>query len=115
MRRRTTRIERPCADAAFVAFCSRTDDEGHHSRILRLPIASRVLRRRRFRRALLAHVLRERREEDDDDDEDDDDGSEGEERKLMRLLAGRSDDASAARAPRVARPSTAETRVSPTL
>ena len=94
MRRRTTRIERPCADAAFVAFCSRTDDQGHRSRILRLPIASRVLRRRRFRRALLAHVLRERREEDDDDD-----GSEGGKRKLMRLLAGRSDDASAARAP----------------
>jgi transposase len=49
-------------------------------KIVRLLMGSRILRRRRMRNLLLAHVLREGREQDDNDD----DG--GEERRLVRLL-----------------------------
>ena len=50
--------------------------------IVRLLIGSRMLRRRRIRNLLLAHLLREGREREDED------GDEGgsEERRLVRLL-----------------------------
>jgi hypothetical protein len=56
-------------------------------------IGSRILRRRRIRRAVLLHLLRERREgEDEDEDEDEGEGDEDEggggERRLLRLLVG---------------------------
>ena len=65
-------------------------------RLVRLLIGSRMLRRRRVRRALLAHLLKERGEgggdEDADEGEEDDDG--GDEatdkgRELVRLLVAR--------------------------
>ena len=50
--------------------------------IVKLLIGSRMLRRRRIRNLLLAHLLREGRERDDDDE---DEGG-GEEHRLARLL-----------------------------
>jgi hypothetical protein len=49
-----------------------------------------MLRRRRIRRALLAHLLRERREEEDEDEDEDEGEGEGEggERRMLRLLVG---------------------------
>jgi len=62
-------------------------------KLVRLLIASRILRRRRVRHMLLAHLLRERGEAEDEDFEDEEDegaeGAEGDERKLLRLLAGK--------------------------
>ena len=60
-------------------------------RIARLLIGSRLLRRRRVRRAVLAHLLRERGEMEDEFDEGDEDLGEEEgdrDRKFMRMLIG---------------------------
>src|SRR5215469_15018089 len=58
-------------------------------KLARLLIGSRILRRTRVRRAVLAHLLRERGESEDEDDEGEDyegEGGGGGERKLARLL-----------------------------
>jgi hypothetical protein len=66
-------------------------DEGEH-RLMRLLIGSRVLHRRRARRMLLAHLLRERSEaaEDESEGEGEDEFGDGGDREhqLLRLLAG---------------------------
>ena len=63
-------------------------DEEH--RLLRLVIGSRILRRRRARRMLLAHLLRERSEAGEEEDEGEDEFAEGgdKEHRLLRLLVG---------------------------
>jgi hypothetical protein len=58
---------------------------------MRLLVGSRVLKRRRVRRALLARLARERDEPDDEAEESDEEiGAEGgdRERKFLRLLLG---------------------------
>ena len=57
---------------------------------MRLLIGSRILRRRRVRRMLLAHLLRERSGAEEDEDEADDEYGEGseDEGRVMRLLIG---------------------------
>ena len=59
-------------------------------RLVRLLVGSRMLKRRRVRRALLGHLLRERSEAEDEDVDDEEDieaeGSGEKERKLVRLL-----------------------------
>ena len=61
-------------------------------KFMRLLVASRVLRRRRVRRALIAKLLKERSESEDDyddvDEDDTDDESPDVERQLARLLVG---------------------------
>lgn len=63
-------------------------DEDRH--LLRLLIGSRILRRRRARRMLLAHLLRDRDEAEGEEDEGEDEFAEGgdRERRLVRLLVG---------------------------
>ena len=69
------------------------DEEGggdREGRFVRLVIGSRVLRRRRVRRAILTHLLKARAEageESDEDDETVDDGPDLE-REVARLLVG---------------------------
>jgi hypothetical protein len=67
------------------------EGEGGERKLVRLLIGSRILRRRRVRRALLAHLVRERGEAEDEDVEGDeetaDDGA-GRERRIIRLLIG---------------------------
>jgi hypothetical protein len=59
-------------------------------RLMRLLIGSRILRRRRVRRTLLAHLLRESGEAEGDEDEGEDEFGEGgdKEHHLLRLLGG---------------------------
>ena len=59
-------------------------------RLMRLLIGSRILRRRRARRMLLGHLLRERGEAGEEEDEGEDELAEGgdNEQGLMRLLVG---------------------------
>ena len=59
-------------------------------RLMRLLIGSRMLRRGRVRRMLLAHLLRESGEAEGDEDEDEDEFGEGgdKEHQLLRLLGG---------------------------
>jgi len=72
------------------------EESGDEDRkLLRLVLGSRILRKRRVRRALIAKLLRDRsgaetEDDDADDDTDDDDGEEGgdSERKFLRLLVG---------------------------
>jgi hypothetical protein len=79
------------------------DDEGedyegeeggdHEHRFARALIGSRIIRRRRARKALLAHLIRERSEAADDDDEGEEyagenSGEESSDGKLVRLLIG---------------------------
>ena len=65
-----------------------------NEKLAHLLIGSRLSRRARMRRALLAHLLRERREhemEDEDEGEDygeGDEGGEDKERRILRLLIG---------------------------
>lgn len=67
-----------------------SDEAGEKdARIARLLIGSRLLRRARLRKLLLAHLLRERDEAEDDDEISDDDSSEsgeGKERQIAKLL-----------------------------
>jgi hypothetical protein len=56
---------------------------------MRLLIGSRILRRRRVRRTLLAHLLRESGEAEDEDEGEDEFGEGGDkEHHLLRLLGG---------------------------
>jgi hypothetical protein len=57
-------------------------------RLIRMLIGGRILRRRRIRRALLAHLLGQRAEADEgeEDEGDEDEGGRGDERRLVRLL-----------------------------
>ncbi len=57
---------------------------------MRLLIGSRILRRRRARRMLLGHLLRERGEAGEEEDEGEDEFAEGgdNERRLLKLLIG---------------------------
>ena len=67
------------------------EGEGGERKLLRLLIGSRILRHRRVRRALLAHLLRERGEAEDVDiegEEDSADDGAGRERRIIRLLIG---------------------------
>jgi hypothetical protein len=73
------------------------DEEGggEDRRLVRLLVGSRMLRRRRVRRALLAKLIRDRSETGDEGEEDDDEiGEEGGEegsdrdRKFLRLVMG---------------------------
>ena len=59
-------------------------------RLMRLLIGSRILHRRRVRRTLLAHLLRESGEAEGDEDEGEDEFGEGgdKEHHLLRLLGG---------------------------
>jgi hypothetical protein len=57
------------------------EDGDDHRQIVRLLIASRLLRRRRFRNALLGRLLRERRDADDDD-------ADGDDHRFARMIAG---------------------------
>ena len=61
-----------------------------HRRLIRLLIGSRILRRRRARRMLLAHLLHERGEAEEGEDEGEDEFAEGGDResRLMKLLVG---------------------------
>ena len=59
------------------------EDGGRDGAFVRMVIASRVLRRRRVRKAVIAHLLKERGSDDSGDDEDSDDGD------LARLAVGR--------------------------
>ena len=59
------------------------EDGGRDGAFVRMVIASRVLRRRRVRKAVIAHLLKERASEDTGDDEDTGDGD------LARLAVGR--------------------------
>jgi len=63
------------------------DDEQN---IVRLLVGSRMLRRRRIRNLLLAHILRERSTGDDEEGDvtDDEGGSEGGDGQLMKVLIG---------------------------
>lgn len=71
------------------------EDEGDdESGILRMPLASRVARRHRMRRQLLAHLMREKDSESDEDEtessgEDDEDDEDAERRILRLLIASR--------------------------
>jgi hypothetical protein len=68
------------------------ESEDKERRLLRLLIGSRMLRRRRVRRALIAHLLSERGEagEEEGDEDEGELAEEGgdKERRLMRMLAG---------------------------
>ena len=72
------------------------DEEGaDDGRVAKLLVASRMLRRRRVRRAVLAHLIRERNEGESEDGDDfeasgDDVGEDGtdSERKFVKLLVG---------------------------
>ena len=59
-------------------------------RLLKLLIGSRILHRRRARRMLLAHLLREKGEAGEEEDEGEDEFAEGgdKEKRLLRLLTG---------------------------
>ena len=64
------------------------DEGGRDGAFIRMVIGSRVLRRRRVRKAVIAHLLKERAgTEDFDGDEETEDGDV--ERQLARLLVGR--------------------------
>ena len=68
------------------------DDTGdREGRFIRLVVGSRILRRRRIRRAVLAYLLKERATSDDGSDEDEGVGEDGAdlEREVARLLIGR--------------------------
>jgi hypothetical protein len=64
------------------------EDEGGQDerKLARLIIGSRILRRRRMRNLLLAHLLREGREGDDQDEEGGGEEGGGEDRRVLRLL-----------------------------
>ena len=66
------------------------EDSDKERRLVRLLIGSRILRRRRVRRMLLAHLLRERGEAGEEEDEGEDEFAEGgdNEQRLLRLLVG---------------------------
>lgn len=83
--------ERSEADDDFDEDDEEISDEGgdKEKRIARLLIGSRLLRRARLRKLVLAHLLRERDEAEDDDeisDEDSAENGEGKDRQLARLL-----------------------------
>ena len=65
-----------------------TGGGGEDREMLRLLIGSKMLRRRRVRRALLAHLLRSKSEESEGDEGEEDTGEEtgGEGRELVRAL-----------------------------
>lgn len=66
-------------------------EDGGERKFVRMVIGSRILRKRRVRRALIAKLLSERSdagEESEDDDEDTDEGTDLE-RQVARLLIGR--------------------------
>jgi len=68
-------------------------DEGDDRQLVRALVGSRLLRRRRLRRLLLAKLIRDRHAEDadadvDDDDEDTDEDEGGDDRQLARLIIG---------------------------
>lgn len=69
-----------------------SDEDGgdREGRFVRLVIGSRVLRRRRVRRAVLAHLLKARAEAGEESDEDDETVEDGPdlEREVARLLVG---------------------------
>jgi hypothetical protein len=63
---------------------------GDERQIVRLLVGGRMLRRRRLRKLVLAHLLRERGEEGYEGDEGEDEEGEGggDERQIVRLLVG---------------------------
>jgi hypothetical protein len=63
-----------------------SDREGN---FVRLVIGSRILKRRRVRRAVLAHLLKERADSDDTDEESEGEEDADLERAVARLLVGR--------------------------
>src|SRR5215831_15770679 len=64
-----------------------TGEEGGEDRdLLRALVASRALKRRRFRRALLAHLLRARSESEGEEGEEETGDDGGEDRELVRAL-----------------------------
>jgi len=69
---------------------SEEDGGEREGKFIRLVIGSRILRRRRVRRAVLAHLLKERAEAGTESDEEEDVGEEGAdlEREVARLLVG---------------------------
>jgi hypothetical protein len=78
-------------DEGEEAFGEEEEGAGEEHRLARLLVGSRMLRRPRLRRLLVAHLLRERSEADDEGEEGEEyEGEEGveKERKLARLLIG---------------------------
>jgi hypothetical protein len=65
------------------------DVEHEDRHLVRLLIGRNVVRRRRLRRLLLAHLLQEKVGEEDEGGEDDGEDGEHEDRHLVRLLIGR--------------------------
>ena len=66
------------------------DGGDREGKFVRMVIGSRVLRRRRVRRAVLAHLLKERADAGEESDEDDETIGDGPdlEREVARLLVG---------------------------
>ena len=62
--------------------------EGEDREVLRMLLGGRGLRRRKLRRLLLAHLIREGREGDEVGEEEGEEEGGGEERQLVRLLLG---------------------------
>ena len=64
--------------------------EGEDGRVLKMLLGGRGLRRRKLRRLVLAHLLREGREGDEGEqgEMDEEGGEGGEERQIVRLLLG---------------------------
>src|SRR5678815_2347347 len=58
---------------------------GEEGRALRVLLGGRILRKKRIRRALLAHLLRQ---EDEVEDNEVDDEEGGDEQQLLRLIVG---------------------------
>src|SRR5436190_8747907 len=65
--------------------------ESEERRALRVLLGGRILRKRRMRRLLLAHLLRQEGEAEDDETEAEDDeteGEEGDDQQTLRMLIG---------------------------
>ena len=64
------------------------ETEGEDREVLRMLLGGRALRRRKLRRLVLAHLLREGHEGDEIEEEEGEEEGGGEERQIVRLLLG---------------------------